>query len=376
MATSKATRSVVLAGTFEPSFARNRVIAALLERAGFDVRTVQRSVWGSQRYVLIDAPKARLAARALRAYVSLAWALARAARPDLIVVLYPGYFDMPLVAAIARIRRIPVVFDIFISLHDTVTGDRAMRSSTSFAGRLTRLVDRLACRSADIVLTDTPEHASFYSSLTGLPIERFRTLWLGAQDDVFSPRPGIEPTSRLVTFHGTFIPLQGIDTIVRAAKLVEADGIRVRLIGDGQERSRIEQLVGMLGPSNLELVGALPLTDIPRAIAESALCLGIFGTTPKAGRVVPNKLFECLAVGRPVVTADTPAIRSAFDREVATVPAGDPTALADAMRELVEDPARLASLAEAGHDRYRRDYDEAALARLLSDHLTELLASR
>jgi len=279
---------------------------------------------------------------------------------------------MPLIGAVARFRRVPVLFDTFISLHDTVVGDRGLRKPASAVGRLTRLVDRIACRSASLVLADTPAHADYFAGLTGLPRDRFRILWLGAQEDVFHPVADATPQERLVVFHGTFIPLQGLETIVRAAKLLEHDNVRIRVIGDGQERPRIEALVRELDVPNLELVGLLPIDELPAEIASAALCLGIFGTTPKAGRVVPNKLFECLAVGRPVVTADTPAIRSAFDGEVAVVPPGDPEALARRIRELLDDDEQRRDLAEAGHARFVRDYSEAALSKLLASYVTEL----
>jgi glycosyltransferase involved in cell wall biosynthesis/SAM-dependent methyltransferase len=363
---------VLVAGTFDPAFARNRVVLALLERGGFDVEVVQRSLWGSQRHLLVDSPKSRLALRAVRAYAGLLWGMLRASRPDVVVVLYPGYFDMPLVAAVARLWRVPVLFDTFISLHDTVVGDRALRRPGSLVGRATRLADRIACRAADLVLADTPAHADYFASLTGVDRGRFRVLWLGAQEDVFAPVEGVAPEPRLVFFHGTFIPLQGLATIVRAAKLLESDGIRFRVVGDGQERANVEALVNELDAGNVELCGLLPLDRIPGEIASASLCLGIFGTSAKAGRVVPNKVFECLAVGRPVLTGDTPAIRSAFDGEVAVSPPGDAPALAAAIRELVEDAARLDQLAVAGHARFERDYSEAALEQLLSEHISDL----
>ena len=162
---------------------------------------------------------------------------------------------------------------------------------------------------------------------------------------------------------------------MRAAKLLEGD-VRFRIIGDGQERPQLDALVRELQVSNVELCGLLPVEEIPREIARASLCLGIFGTTQKAGRVVPNKVFECLAVGRPVLTGDTEAIRSAFDGEVATVSPGDPPALAAAIHELLGDEARLAALAAAGHARYLRDYSEAALSRALATYLSEAVAAR
>jgi glycosyltransferase involved in cell wall biosynthesis len=263
---------------------------------------------------------------------------------------------------------------MFISLHDTVTGDRNLRAASSPLGRVARLVDTLACRSASLVMADTPAHADFFAALTDVPRAKFRVLWVGAQESVFSPVADVEPDPDLVLFYGTFIPLQGIETIVRAAKLLEGSGARVRIIGDGQERTRVERLVDELEVSNVELVAPMPLEALPAEVARAALCLGIFGTTDKAARVVPTKLYEALAVGRPVLTGDSEAIRSACDGDVATVPPGDPTALADGIRDLLGDPQRSQALAAAGHARYQRMFSETALTEVLGRIVEDAVA--
>jgi glycosyltransferase involved in cell wall biosynthesis len=364
---------VLLAGTFDPEFTRNRVLVSLLERAGCEVSTVHRELWGRERYTLINASKGRLAAKAAAAYPALIARLAVTSRPDVILVTYPGYFDIPFIAPLARLRRIPLLFDPFISLYDTLVDDRGLRGSGSAMGRVSRLLDRVDCRLARMVLADTPAHADYFADATGVARNRFRVLWLGAREDVFHPVADVEPTSNLVVFHGTFIGLQGLPTIVRAAKLLEPDGTRIKIIGDGQERPSIEALIRELDVRNVELAGRKPIDQLAPQIAAASLCLGIFGTSAKAGRVVPNKLFECLAVGRPVVTGDTPAIRGAFSGEVEVVPPGDPEALAQKIRELLADPARLARLAAAGKARYERDYSESALSELLGGYVRELL---
>jgi glycosyltransferase involved in cell wall biosynthesis len=122
----------------------------------------------------------------------------------------------------------------------------------------------------------------------------------------------------------------------------------------------------------VELTGLLPLDKIPEQIASASLCLGIFGTTPKAGRVIPNKLYECLAVGRPVLTGDTPAVRDVFDGEVATVPTGDPEALASEMRRLCRDETSLNELGRRGRAKFERDFSEDTLARMLNQYIDEL----
>ena len=74
------------------------------------------------------------------------------------------------------------------------------------------------------------------------------------------------------------------------------------------------------------------LAELNREIREAHLCLGIFGVTPKALRVIPCKVYDSLAVGRPVVTADTPGARELLEdgRTAVLVPPGDAAALADA----------------------------------------------
>ena len=95
----------------------------------------------------------------------------------------------------------------------------------------------------------------------------------------------------------------------------------------------------------------------------------MFGTSDKAARVVPNKVFQCAAAGRAVITARTPALTRAFGDALVTVPPGDAAALADAVRKL-RGPARLAVAARA-RAVFEQRYSEAALA----DELALILTS-
>ena len=361
---------VVVAGTFAADYSRNQIMLGLLRDLGFDVDVIRFDLWGDERSTLLGRRKLPLARRAIGVYVRLAWRVLRTPKPGFFVVLYPGHLDVRLVSLIGRLRRVPTVYDHFISLEETVVGDRGLRSEKSAIARLLRRIDRGACRAASIVLADTPADTAYFATRAGIGEERMRVLWVGAQD-VFEPS-GATPERRLVFFHGTYIPLHGIDTIVRAAKLLEEDDIRFRILGSGQERPAIEQLARSLEVPNVEFADPVPLAELPAQIAQGELCLGIFGTTAKALRVVPNKVFEYLAVGRPVLTADTPGIRSAFSTELALVDPGNPKALASTIRRLLDHPAELERLAAAGRARFERDYSRPALGRLLARHLAEL----
>ncbi len=168
-----------------------------------------------------------------------------------------------------------------------------------------------------------------------------------------------------VLFYGNVTPLHGIDTILAAARLLQDRGVDVtfRLVVGGSERPAVARSIEALGLRSVQLRGALPYGELAAQIARSQLCLGVFGTSPKAQRVIPNKAFDALAMAKPLITADTPAAREALvHRKHAWLCApGDATALAEAIQELHGDGDLRARVATAGHELYQRAFSTAAL---------------
>jgi glycosyltransferase involved in cell wall biosynthesis len=285
-----------------------------------------------------------------------------------VLVGYPGWFDVVVLAPLVRLRRLPLLFDPFISLFDTVVTDRRMRDEGSRFARLCRWTDRTSLRWATRSLADTPSHADHYAELAGIDRGRVGVVAVGADDDVFQPRPG-DPEPGRVLFYGSLIALHGVDTIVEAAAELDGTGATFRIIGTGQEQRAVDAQLARLRPTNVELLPPVALADLAEEIASASVCLGIFGTSAKAARVVPHKVFECAAVGRPIVTADTPAAREAFGGAVELVPAGDAPALAAAVDRLLADPGRRDQLSAASRARYAERYATAPLAAALDEQV-------
>ena len=350
-------RRVLVIGTFDPDTPRSRQWLRLLDRLGDEVEVRNVGSWGADR-AAAGSP-IRKVVGVLRGLWRGARYLATCKRPDVVVFLYPGHLDACVLGPIARIRRIPAVLDVFISLYDTVVSDRGLHSSRSPVGVATRALDVLACWSVPMVVVDTPEHADFFSRFTRRSRKHFEVLWVGAEESRFTaaPDPGDDAC---ILWYLTYIPLHGFETVARAAALLADDDRVFRLVGDGQDRGNAEDLARTLELSNMEFAAPVAEEELAAEIGRSSICLGVFGTSDKAARVVPNKVFQCAAAGRAIITAATPAIETAFGDSLVTVPVGDERALADAVRAL-RGPARVDAGARARAVFVER-FSEVALA--------------
>jgi hypothetical protein len=148
-----------------------------------------------------------------------------------------------------------------------------------------------------------------------------------------------------------------------AAELVRAEPFRFVLIGEGQLSAELRGEIAARGLTNVEWLGELPAAELRTHTLAADVCLGVFGGSEKAARVVPNKVYDGLACGRPVVTADSDGAREWLrDGESALLtPAGDAVALAAALRRLLDERER-ARLGEGALALYRRAFTPAAVA--------------
>lgn len=363
---------VLMCGTFDPNFGRNRQLLRLMKSRNINVTVKSFSLWSSNKVADVRQGKIQCVLRAVAVYgrmtvVLLSHTLNPRRRPSVVLVPHPCQFDAVVVGALCRIVRVPMVIDYFVSLHETVVDDRNIVSSTSLTAKVLRSVDALSVKLATLILADTPEDIEAFAKETSTAPSKWRTVWVGADSDIYTPVVASSSPEKVVLFYGTYIPLQGIDFIVRASLLLPKK-YRIRLIGEGQERPRIEKIIRELN-APIELLNSVSETDLPAEIAQASVCLGIFGTGSKSSRVIPNKVFQCMAMGKAVITADTPAIRNHLGSAVATVPAGDPQALANAVVTLLEDDVRLHELETESRILFLEKFDDNKIAPMLIEAL-------
>lgn len=304
----------------EPEYPRNAVLQACL-RASYPVfAATDRSSNLPVRYM-------RVAAKLLRA----------PAEYDLACV---GFLGQPLVPLVRRITRRPILFDAFLSVYDTLCYDRRRFAPRSLAGRFAYWLDRASCAQADLVMLDTRAHACYFHKTFGVPMDKLTHLFVGCDENIFFPLPDDQPG--YVLFYGSFLPLHGLEVVIRAAKLLEADErIRFRVIGNGLEYPRIRRLADQLRLSSIEFLPPVPLSELPAHIAGATMCLGgHFSVSGKAQRVIAGKTFQCLAMGKPTIVGDNIANRELLTpgHDAWFCQPGDAEALAHAISTLTNTP--------------------------------------
>lgn len=324
-------------GAYLRGYPRSEVIRKGLERRGAGV-------------VECTAPMSNVFAR----YARLAALFTLDCRGcDAILVGEGRHLDVPLARLLGAVFRKKVILDAFASHYDTWVLDRAAFTPASRQARMLALADRWGAKLAHAVLLDTDTHIAFYSDRFGIPKKKFTRILVSADDTFFKPAP--EPTARgkfRILFFGSYIPLHGVDTIIRAAKILETyPEIVFDMVGAGDTYAADRRLADELGLRNLEFHPVTSMAGVAAHVAGCHVCLGIFGTTGKASRVIPNKVYQALAMKRAVVTADTPAARELLKNRVHVLlcPPGDPESLAKSILELKNNTALRLKIAENGY---------------------------
>ncbi len=285
--------------------------------------------------------------------------------------------DVPLARLLGWLTARRVVFDPLAARYETKILDWRRRPPSSLTAWWNFRIDAAAFRLAAVVLADTAAHKDYFRRAYKLRPDKVEVLYLGFDDALFQPPAGADagpagtpsgPAPFRVLFFGSFLPLHGIEVVVEAAGLLrkEAD-IRFRLIGEGQTMPSIRRLVERDGLANVELAGRRPLSALPAEIAAADLCLGVFGRTEKSRRVIPHKVVQSAAMGRPVVTARTPAMEEIFthrrDIYLCDEPLG--ASLALAILELRRDGSLRRALGAAGGKLTRERLAPAAVGAAL-----------
>ena len=347
-------KTVLWWGRFDPEYSRNRILRQAYAALG----------WQVDDFHPLLGPLADIEA-----------ALRHTPCADLIHVPCFRQRDIAAAHRYARRQGTPLLIDPLISAYDKQVFERGKFPPEHARARRLLVRERQLFQSADIVLADTPEHARFFADTLGTPTGRLHVVYVGAEESLFAPSDSHTPGQPLeVLFFGSFIGLQGPEVIVQAARDYQGPEVRWTLLGNGPLRATCEERAR--GVPHVTFEDWISYRQLPERIRHADILLGIFGQSAKAGRVIPNKVFQALACGKPLVTRKAPAYPDSLLNDanggIRWVPAGDATALAKAVAALAAQPDRLKEIGRAARNSYEQYFSRQAV----TDQLRSALATR
>lgn len=273
-----------------------------------------------------------------------------------------------MVPFIRLFTRKKILFDAFLSIYQTLAFDRKSIHPHGILAKIAKYFERSSCRLADKVFLDTEQHINFFVKEYNLDETKFHRLLVGSDDTVMYPQYNTDRTDFIVHFHGEFQALHGAEYIVEAARLLP--NIKFQMIGKGKNLKTCLKKANAYGITNITFIPPVPYSKLPEHMAKSSVCLGLFGDTPKTQLVIPHKVYEALAMGKPIITAETPAIKELLEHEknVILCQAANPKNLAEAIMRLKDDNKLRQRIAESGY----KIFKEKCAPRILGQQILQI----
>ena len=280
-------------------------------------------------------------------------------RFDVVQVHNPPDF-LIVAALVPKLRGSRVAFDV----HDLSSDMFAMRFPRRAAGVATPLlhaIESFATRCADLVVT---VHEPYRDELVRRGVPEQKTLVvLNSLVESLLPTP-VPPPRRepfRIVYHGTVTPHYGISMLVETLPAIAArvPDVRLEIYGEGDAVPELRAAARSHGVSELlQMSGQrLPHEDVLRCVAGASV--GVIPNLPSVLNrfALSTKLFEYVALGIPVVSADLPTLRAHFDAtQISFFRAGDAESLAAALIDVADDYEEALARARAAKQRYDDSY--------------------
>jgi glycosyltransferase involved in cell wall biosynthesis len=170
------------------------------------------------------------------------------------------------------------------------------------------------------------------------------------------------------SYVGTIGMAHGLEVVIEAAGLLKArgrDDIRFCLVGDGAQRARLQEASHEAGVADVVVfTGRQPKERMPTVLASSDACLVHLRGCELFGSVIPSKIFETMAMGRPIIMG----VRGEAGEIVEAAGAGllmepdSAESLVDCVARLADDRRLLADLSASGRSHVEQHYNRDVLA--------------
>jgi colanic acid biosynthesis glycosyl transferase WcaI len=260
---------------------------------------------------------------------------------------------------IAKAKRLPFILEIRDLWPESLVAV-GVSDSKSMLFRMLGAIAGLLYRHADHIVVVSPAFRRHLAERWDVSPQKVSVVLNGVDTELFHPSVDTTLVAKecglrdkfVVSFIGTIGNAHGLNTIVESARQLKdvAPDVLFLVVGEGAEKEKLERLVLDAGLNNVRIVGQQPRARIPAFICASDLCLVLLKKSEVFKTVIPTKMLEFMACGRPVVLGVEGVAREILETAGAgiAVPPQDPDALVRVIQRLHANAGLRASLGQNG----------------------------
>ena len=287
---------------------------------------------------------------------------------DLVWGTSPPLFQVFTAWALSRIKRVPFLFEVrdlwpAFAVEVGVLRNRILIAASEW-------LERFLYKRADCLVLNSPGFAEHVKMRGGREI---RVVPNGADAAMFDPGADGAAFRKQFALDGKFIVLYAgahglsndLGMVLSVAEKLEAEqNIAIVLMGDGKDKPILQEQAARMGLNNVHFLPPTPKAQMAEALAAADTCLAILKPLKLYATVYPNKVFDYMAAGRPVILAIDGVIRKVIEEAGAGVfvQPGNPDALVEAIRQYAVDPANGKRMGLAGRKYLEQHFNRPMLA--------------
>jgi glycosyltransferase involved in cell wall biosynthesis len=307
-------------------------------------------------------------------------------KPDVFIASSPHLFLAYAGLLVARIKRIPFVFEVRDLWPDSLVKMGGVKKG-AVLNALTWMESQLYKKSDQIIVLT--EHQRQYISEKGIPLEKIDLIPNGVVVGSWQPdeqkraeyreKLGVPQDDFVAIYTGAHGPANALEYVVQAGQYLPEKGYSIVLIGDGPDKERLQKRVAELDLKNVHL-----LDPVPKAEIFDYTNAADFGIISLADNEVfrgarPNKLFDYTFLGKPIITTVDGEVRQIVEQNRVGVFSGaeNPKGLAEAIMQMSQyTPDRLTEIKANGREFIDREGDRQKLAKKFFGILKELVTKK
>ena len=297
---------------------------------------------------------------------------------DLVWGTSPPIFQGVTAWCLARLKGAPFLFEVRDLWPAFAIQVGVLRNPILI--RLSRWLERFLYHHAGRVMVNSP---GFVEHVQRSGAHRVELVPNGVDTAMFDPYANGVAFRQNHSLEGRFVVLYAgahglsndLSVVLQAAqRLLDQPKVSLVLLGDGKEKTALMAQATELGLTNLHFLPPVPKAGMAEALAAADACLAILKPVSLYATVYPNKVFDYMAAGRPVILAIDGVIRQVVEQADGGVftPPGDPAALAQSILRLMEDPQRRRQMGLNARAYVEAHFDRAALALHLAEIIEEM----